>query len=680
MRGLINACVALFVAFIYFSACNTPAPAPEAKQKFLDPAGMDSSIKPGDNFYLFVNGGWLKNTPIPASEPALGSFLNLTNSTKEKLHGILEDLSKTKQTPGSIEQKVADFYASGMDSSTIDKRGYEPVKQYLQKIDAIKSPKDIMQYVASIQSLNNFILFIQFVAPDDKNSKMNIAAFIQGGLGLPDRDYYFKKDPATQAVVNAYQAYLRKTFSYIGYDSVAAVKKAMEVYEFEKKLAGSHRTNVELRDPESNYHKLAVKDLDKKMPAFGWKSTLDAMSNHSDSVNVAQPAYFTKVNEMLTSAPMETWKDYLRFHTLDAFGSGLSGDFIKTRFEFYGRALSGQQEMKPLWDRLVGATDFYLGDALGQVYAKNYFTEDAKKRMLELVDNLQAAFDMRLSKLDWMSDTTKQKAKEKLHAFLKQVGYPDKWKDYSKVEIDRNKYFENRISAATNEYKYQISKVGKPVDKVEWDMTTPTINAGYYPTFNKILFPAGILQFPFFDLNADDAINYGAIGMFIGHEITHGFDDQGSQYDKDGNLKNWWTKEDREKFVAKSNKVIALYNTFTVLDTVHVNGALTNGENIADFGGLAIAYDAFKMTKEGQDTTKIDGFTPDQRFFISFAQAWRGKYKDEFMRTIVNTNPHSPDSWRVLGTLMNFQPFYDAFNVKPGDKMYVADSSRIKIW
>jgi len=680
MKGLIKACAALFVAFIYFSACNTPVPAPEVKQKFLDPAGMDSSVKPGDNFYLFVNGGWLKNTPIPASEASLGSFLNLTNSTKEKLHGILEDLSKTNQTPGSIEQKVADFYASGMDSSTIDKRGYEPIKPFLQKIDGLKSPKDIMQYVASIQSLNSYVLFFQVIGPDDKNSKMNIAAFIQGGLGLPDRDYYFKKDPATQAVVNSYQSYLRRTFSYIGYDSVTAAKKAMEVYEFEKKLAGSHRTNVELRDPESNYHKLAVRDLDKKMPAFAWKSTLDAMSNHCDSVNVAQPAYFAKVNEMLVSAPIETWKDYLRFHTLDAFGSGLSGDFIKTRFDFYGRALNGQQEIKPLWDRIVAATDFYLGDALGQVYAKKYFTEDAKKRMLELVDNLQAAFDARLSKLDWMSDTTKQKAKEKLHAFLKQVGYPDKWKDYSKVEIDRTKYFENRISATTNEYKFQVSKVGKPVDKKEWDMTTPTINAGYYPNFNKILFPAGILQFPFFDLNADDAINYGAIGMFIGHEITHGFDDQGSQYDKDGNLKNWWTKEDREKFVAKSNKVIALYNTFTVLDTVHVNGALTNGENIADIGGLAIAYDAFKMTKQGQDTTKIDGFTPDQRFFLSFAQAWRGKYKDEFMRTIVNTNPHSPDSWRVLGLLMNFQPFYDAFNVKPGDKMYVTDSSRIKIW
>ncbi|MBS1597268.1 MAG: M13 family metallopeptidase [Bacteroidetes bacterium] len=680
MKIMIRAFAVLIVTCIYLIACNTPAPPPATTQKFLDPASMDSSVKPSDNFYLFVNGGWLKKTVIPPTESSLGSFLDLYNSTQDKLHGIVEDLSKTTQTPGSVEQKVGDFYASGMDSITIDKRGYDPVKPYLQKIDAIKNAKDITQYVALLQSQNNGILFVQSIAPDEKNSHMDIAVYTQGGLSLPDRDYYFKKDPATQAIVSAYQQYLEKAFRYIGYDSASAVKKMIAVYDFEKKLASSHRTNVELRDPQSNYHKLAVKDLDQKMPAFGWKSTLETMSIHSDSVNVSQPAFFSKINELLSTVPIDTWKDYLRFHTLDVFGGGLSSDFKDVRFDFYGKALNGQKEMKPLWDRMVAATDFYLGDALGQVYAKKYFTEEAKKRMLELVNNEQAAFDARLDKLDWMSDVTKAKAKEKLHAFLKQVGYPDKWRDYSKVNIERDKYFENRISAQINEYQYQVNKVGKPVDRNEWDVTTPTINAGYYPTFNKILFPAGILQFPFFDLNADDAINYGAIGMFIGHEITHGFDDQGRQYDKDGNLKSWWTKEDSAKFVEKSNKVIALYNSFVVLDSVHVNGALTNGENIADIGGIAIAYDAFKMTKQGQDTTKIDGLTPDQRFFLSFAQAWRSKEKDEFTRFIVNTNPHSPDIWRVLGPLRNFQPFYAAFNVQPGDKMYVADSAKIKIW
>jgi len=537
-----------------------------------------------------------------------------------------------------------------------------------------------MQYVAELQKQNNGILFTEVVAPDDKNSAMNIALFSQGGLGLPDRDYYFKKDPATQSVVKSYQEYIEKLFRLTGDDSTAAVRKMIAVYEFEKQLASSHKTNVELRDPQSNYHKLSVVDLDKKMPAFSWKTTLTAMDIHADFVNVTQPAFFVKLNELLTSAPMGSWKEYLFFHTLDVYGNALSNDFINTRFDYYGKALNGQQQLKPRWDRIVSATDFYLGDALGQVYSKKHFTEDAKKRMLELVNNLQTVFDARINHLDWMSDTTKAKAKEKLHAILKQVGYPDKWKDYSRISIDRGKYFENRIEASKNEYQYQVAKIGKPVDRTEWDITTPTINAGYYPTFNKILFPAGILQFPFFDLDADDAINYGAIGMFIGHEMTHGFDDQGAQYDKEGNLKNWWTKEDSVKFVAKSKKVIDLYKSFVVLDSLHVNGALTTGENIADIGGIAIAYDAFKTTKQGQDTVKIDGFTPDQRFFVAFAQAWRSKEKNEYTRMLLNIDPHSPNMWRVLGPLMNFAPFYTAFNVKPGEKMYKEESQRIKIW
>jgi len=679
MKTMIQAFFVL-AAFVYLAACNTSTTPPITAQKFLDPSAMDSSVKPGDNFYLYVNGSWIRNTQIPPTESSLGSFLNLYNSTKDKLHGIAEDVSKANQAAGSLEQKVGDFYVSGMDSITIDKLGYEPVKPDLQRIDAIKNAKDIMQYIIELQTRNNGILFAQVIGPDDKNSKVNIAVYGQGGLGLPDRDYYFKKDPATLAVVRAYQDYVQKLFRLTGNDSAAAAKKMFAVFEFEKKLASSHKTNVQLRDPQSNYHKISVADLDKKMPVFAWKATLTAMNVHADSVNVGQPEFFVKVNELLTSAPVDTWKEYLRFHTLDVYSNALSSDFINAGFNYYGKALSGQQQLKPRWDRIISATDFYLGDALGQVYTKKYFTEDAKKRMLGLVDNLQAAFEVRINKLDWMSDETKAKAKDKLHAFLKQVGYPDKWKDYSKVNIERNKYFENRIAASKNEYQYQLSKVGKPVDRAEWDITTPTINAGYYPTFNKILFPAGILQFPFFDLNADDAINYGAIGMFIGHEMTHGFDDQGSQYDKDGNLKNWWSKDDSIKFVAKSKKVIGLYNSFVVLDSVHLNGALTNGENIADIGGIAIAYDAFKMTKEGQDTVKIDGFTPDQRFFLSFAQAWRSKEKDEIVRTLININPHSPEMWRVLGPLMNFSPFYAAFNIQPGDKMYIADSSKIKIW
>ncbi|MBS1597269.1 MAG: M13 family metallopeptidase [Bacteroidetes bacterium] len=649
-------------------------------RKFLDVSGMDSSVKPGDNFFLYVNGGWLKNTPIPATESRVGSFPTLLNQTKDHLHSILEDLAKGNQTPGSIEQKLGDFYASGMDTATIDKRGYDPVKPYLQKIDAIKNPKDIMQYAASQQLELSSILFSVGIVPDDKNSAINIAAFTQGGLGLPDRDYYFKNDPPTLAVVKAYQIYVQKMFEFIGYDSVAATKKMMAVYNLEKKIAESHTDKVALRDPQSNYHKVTVAEMDKEMPAFGWKSTLGAMGITIDSINVQQPKFFKKLNELLVSVPIDTWKDYLRFHTIDSYGGGLTTDFVNTRFDYYGKALNGQQKMKPRWDRMATATDNNLGEALGQVYTKRYFTEDAKKRMLELVNNLQTAFEARISKLDWMSDETKTKAKEKLHAFLKQIGYPDKWRDYSKVTIERDKYFENLVSASKNEYQFQIGKQGKPVDKTEWDMTPPTINAGYYPTFNRIVFPAGILQFPFFDLNADDAINYGAIGLVIGHEMTHGFDDQGAQYDKDGNLKNWWGKDDSVKFAAKTKLVVDQYNGFVVIDTLHVNGALTAGENIADLGGLNIAYDAFKMTKQGQGNEKIDGFTPDQRFFMAYAQISKGKKKDELTRRFINIDPHSPEMWRINGPLSNFTPFYTAFNVQPGEKMYKEEKDRIKIW
>ncbi|CAN5270056.1 M13 family metallopeptidase [soil metagenome] len=649
-------------------------------QKFIETAYMDSSVKPGDNFFLYVNGGWFKTAQIPSTESGVGSFLDLRNKTREALKTLLDDATKSNAAAGTIEQKVGDFYLSGMDSATIDKRGYDPVKPALQKISSINNTQDMMKFVAEEQMTLENILFNAFVASDDKNSAKNILVFYQGGLGLPDRDYYFKNDPSTQAVVKAYKSYIAKLLTLTGDDSATAIKNAATIYDLEKKMAMSHRTNVELRDPESNYHKMAIADLDKKMPAFGWSTLLQNVGVKTDSVNVSQPSYYMALNGLLASVPLNTWKTYLRFHVLDDAANALSSDFVNASFEYNGKSLSGQQQLKPRWQRMTASTDNNLGEALGQLYVKKYFTEDAKKRMLDLVNNLQKAFEARINKLDWMSDSTKVKAKEKLYAFTKKIGFPDKWRDYSKVNIDKTTYYENLQSSAKNEFEFQIAKVDQPVDKTEWGMTPPTINAYYNPSFNEIVFPAGILQFPFFDPNADDAINYGGIGMVIGHEMTHGFDDQGAQYDKDGNLKLWWSKDDYTKFQVKSNQEIAQYNSFTVLDSMHVNGGLTNGENIADLGGINIAYDAFKMTAEGKDTTKIDGFTPDQRFFISYAQIWRSKQKDEILRQQVNTNPHSPAIWRVNGPLMNFDPFYAAFNVQPGDKMYKADSSKIKIW
>lgn len=668
----------LFLSVVLFtltSCFNNQKPL----QKFVETGYMDSSIKPGDNFFEFINGKWLDTAKIPETESGTGAFNELYFRTRDHLHEILDSVSKGNMPTGSIAQKVGDFYASGMDSATIEKSGYDPVKPYLQKIDSIKNPSDIMAFAGMMQLQNKGFIFSQYIAPDDKNSSMNIAIYSQSGLGLPDRDYYFKTDAQTQSVVDAYKNYLKKLFMLTGDDSSKASIEVAGIYELEKQMATSHKTQVELRDPQSNYHKMAVADLDKQQPVFEWRKTLDAVGIHIDSVNVGQPAYYAKLNSLLKSVSIDTWKNYLKAHLLMSYASYLSSPFVDAQFE-YSITLSGQQKQQPRWQRMVRTTDSKLGDDLGQLYVQRYFTEDAKKRVLDLVNNLQTAFAHRIDNLDWMSDSTKKVAKEKLNTFLKKIGYPDKWRDYSKVTIDRNKYFENIVSCDKNEYQYQVSKAGKKVDRTEWQMTPPTINAYYNPTFNEIVFPAGILQFPFFDPDADDAINYGGIGMVIGHEMTHGFDDQGAQYDKDGNLKNWWSKEDSIKFVAKTKQVIALYNSYIIIDSIHVNGALTTGENIADMGGVAIAYDAFKMTKQGQDTTKIDGFTPDQRFFISIGQIWREKLKPETEKMYANLDPHSPAMYRVNGPLSNFDPFYKAFNVQPGDKMYIPEDKRIKIW
>ncbi len=444
-------------------------------------------------------------------------------------------------------------------------------------------------------------------------------------------------------------------------------------------MATSHRTRVELRDPQSNYNKMSVTALNKLTPHIDWKTLMANMGAKTDTIIVGQPSYYKKLDSLLTKTPLSTWKAYYKFHVVDDAAPYLSSNFVNANFN-YGKVLSGQQMIKPRWERVYRTTTSHLGEVLGQLYVKKYFTEAAKNRMLELVSNLQKAFEAHIGALDWMSDETKIKAREKLYSFMKKIGFPDKWRDYSSVVINKNTYYANLIEANKNNYRHMLAKLNKTVDKTEWGMTPPTINAYYNPSFNEIVFPAGILQFPFFDPQADDAINYGGIGMVIGHEMTHGFDDQGAQYDKEGNLKNWWATVDSVKFVDKSKSVIDLYNSFTVLDTLHVNGKLTTGENMADIGGIAIAYDAFKMTKQGQDTTRINGFTPDQRFFISFAQIWRTKMKDQSARYLINVDPHSPAMYRVNGPLQNFTPFYKAFNVQAGDKMYLPQDKRITIW
>lgn len=657
-------------------ACNQNTDKPTSHVTIT---GIDSTRKPGDDFFTYVNGIWYDTARIPESQTGVGSYSFLNFPQRMRLRAILDSVSKADNAPGSIEQKVGDFYASGMDTAAINKRGYEPIKPLLTRIDALNDVNGLLKLVCDEQKTGNASILGFYVGPDDHNSSVNIAQFVQTGIGLPERDYYFKTDSSTVKIQNAYKNYLARLFELTGVDATTAARNAQTTFALEKQLAGSHRTNIELRDVRVNYNKFAVAALAKKHTNLNWSLVLNQLGAAVDSVNVGQPAYYDKLNTLLKTVPLSDWKVYLKANSLTSYAGYLSKPFVDASFE-YNKALTGQAVQKPRAEEMTQAVDRSLGHALAQLYVKKYFPEEAKKHMRVLVDNLKKAFEARITKLDWMSDSTKAKAKEKLYAFTEKIGYPDKWRDYSAVDVKRDTYFENRLAANRNDYLYNVSKLGQPVDRSEWLTTPPTVTAYNNPPLNEIVFPAGILQSPYFDLYADDALNYGGIGMVIGHEITHSFDDQGAQFDKSGNVTDWWTKADYEKFQARTRQVIDQYNQFTVLDSVHIKGPLTVGENTADIAGVAIAYDAFKLTQQGQDTTRIDGFTPDQRFFISVARIWRVKTRDEFLRMYVNTNSHSPAKWRVNGPLMNFTPFYKAFNVQPGDKMYKPEADRITVW
>ena len=665
------------VVFIFLVSCNHQPDIHTAS--FVDLKGIDASVKPGDNFFRYVNGRWYDTASIADDQTGVGSYSFLNIPQKKLLQHILDSVSNIASAPGSIDQKVGDFYASGMDTLTINRRGYQPVQPILARVEAISNVPALMQFVATELKTGNRSIISLGIAPDNKNGGFNIAQVYQAGIGLPERAYYFKTDSSSLNIQQTYKKYIGNLLQLTGSDSAAAGKDAAIVYGIEKKLALAHKTNIELRDVDANYHKTAVAAINKLQPAIGWQTFFANIGATTDSFNMAQPGYYTALNGLLTTIPLGDWKIYLKASTLQYYAGALSKPFTDASFAFT-KVLSGQAAPQSRKQVMTMNVDNYLGEALGQLYVKRYFNEDAKKRVLALVNNLQKSFENRMNRLDWMSDSTKQKAKEKLYAIIKKIGYPDKWRSYDKVKIDKTQYFENLLSLNQNDYQFQMAKLNQPIDKTAWATTPATVTAYNNSSPNEIVFPAGILQYPYFDFAADDAINYGGIGMVIGHELTHAFDDQGAQFDKDGNVKKWWTNEDYEKFRAKTKSVIDLYNSFTVLDTVHIKGGLTVGENTADNGGIAIAYDAFKMTDQGKDTARIDGFTPDQRFFLSFARIWRVKTRDAFLRMYVNTNPHSPAMWRVNGPLMNFTPFYAAFNVQPGDKNYRPAEQRIKIW
>jgi putative endopeptidase len=669
---LLGAATVSFVAFA--------PPGGKGDPKYIDRANMDFSVDPGNNFYLYANGNWIKKNPVPASKTRWGSFDELREESSKRLKQLLsEAASKFNSSPAM--QKIGDFYTSGMDSAGVEKLGWQPIKADLQKIDAIKTVDGLLDQIAAFRTQGmGGALFGFFISSDRKNVNEYIPSLSQGGTSLPDRDYYLKDDARSTTIRNAYQKHLVNMFSLIGEDAATAQKHADAVMRIETALAKAQLSRVELRDPYKTYNKFGVKEFSATTPSIDWVQMLDNLKLASaDSVVVNNPSFFKTVDILLTAVPLEDWKTYLKWHILNSASSFLSSPFVNEDFAFT-QVLTGQKEQTPRWQRVSGLIDGSLGDLLGQLYVSKYFKPEAKQRMLDLVNNLQQTFANRIKQLDWMSDETKIKALEKLNAFTKKIAYPDKWRDYAGLTINSNDYLGNARRASQFAYNEMIDRFGKPVDKTLWGMTPPTINAYYNPSYNEIVFPAGILQFPFFDFGADDAVNYGGIGAVIGHEMTHGFDDQGSQFAADGNLKNWWTKEDADQFKQRTALVVTQYNNFTVLDTIHVNGKLTLGENLADLGGLNIAYEAFTHTKQFKEGKKIDGFTPTQRFFLSWAQIWRNNTLPETAAQLILVDPHSPGMYRCNGPVANMDAWYEAFNVQPGDRMYVAPDKRIKIW
>jgi putative endopeptidase len=651
-------------------------------KKFIDPANMDLSVKPGDDFYTYASGTWIKNNPVPAKETRWGSFNELRDFNINAVKSLVEDAAADKSAPaGSVKRRVGDFFTAAMDTTTIEKLGYTPIKADLEKIKQIKDIQGVLDQVAYMR-VNGLgaAMFGVGVGQDRKNVNKYMVNIGQGGTSLPDRDYYLKDDTRSVKIREAYNTYMTTLFTLTGSSAEDAKQKAATVFKIEKQFAEAQMSRLEMRDPYATYNKLTVADLNKKTPDINWATYLPKFKiKGQDTLLVSSPKFMTSLDGMLKSVSVADWKTYLEWNILKGSASSLSSPFVKASFAFT-QAQTGQKVQTPRWQRMSSLTDGTIGELLGQLYVAKYFKPEAKARMDAMIVNLRKAFEIRINGLEWMSPETKKKALEKLAAFRPKVGYTTKWETYTGLEINKNTYFQNLRNAGVWGYNENVNRLGKPVDRNRFGMTPPTVNASYSPTMNDITFPAGILQFPFFDPNADDALNYGGIGAVIGHEMSHGFDDSGSQYDASGNLKNWWTAEDKAKFDAKTKALGEQFDAYTVLDTVHVIGKLTMGENIGDLGGLNAAYTAFKMTKQGQSNEKIDGFTPDQRFFLAWAQVWRGNILPESAAQLIKTDPHSPGPYRTIGAPVNMDAWYTAFDVKPGDKLYKKPEDRIRMW
>ncbi len=653
-----------------------------AQSKGLDLSYMDTSAEACDNFYQFANGGWLKKTEIPAAFPSWGESSMLRERNNEVLRQILEQSAKnTKAAKNSDAQLIGDFYASCLDEEAIEKAGAKPLDPFFKQIDGMKdTSRDLPAVLGKLHRVGTNAVFGYFVLPDFKNSTTNLAYAWQGGLSLPNRDYYTNTDEKSQKLREQFVAHAARMFTLLGDAPDKAKANADAVIKLEMRLAAGSKTPVELRDPNANYNKQTFAELKTAMPNFAWEIYIKELGSPKDvEINIGQPAFFKTVNQMMKDVSLADWKTYLRWQILTHVAPYLANSFADENFAFFRQTLSGVKEQQPRWRRCAASTDGLLGEALGQEFVKRNFTPDTKRRVNEMVDNLFAAYRERIEKLDWMSDATKQQALAKLGTFQRKIGYPDVLRGYKGLSIDRQSFLGNILRAVEFAVARDLQDIGKPVDKTRWGMTPPTVDAYYDGTKNEIVFPAGILQPPIFDAAGDDAVNYGHIGTVIGHEITHGFDDGGSQFDAAGNLKMWWTTEDRKRFEEKADCVVKQFGGYEVDKDLFINGKLTLGENIADLGGVIIAYNAFKKSLEGKPRpAKIDGFTAEQRFFIGYAQGWLRKTRPEAIRLLVQSDPHSVTDWRVMGPLSNMTEFAEAFQCKIGDRMI--REKRCQVW
>ena len=641
---------------------------------------LDTTAVPQNDFYQYACGGWMANNPLTPEYSRFGSFDKLALNNLKQVNGLIQELAQEKHQTGSVAQKIGDMYNLAMDTARRDQEGIAPVQKTLDEIAAITSRE---QLSVALGKAMDYSLWALYVEADAMNSSMNILNECQAGFALGEKEYYLDTDEQTTAIRNAYVAYVEKLFGLFGFDDAA--QRAQTVLRMETRLATAAYNNVELRDPVRNYNKMSIDELQNLVPQLDWKAYFRAMEIAPDSLSVGQIPHLQEAGRMLADEPLEDLKTLFTWQVIDGAASYLTTEIYNASFDFYGRVLSGKEEPSPLWKRAVGVVNGTLGEAVGQMYVAKYFPEENKARMLALVKNLQKALGIRISNLTWMSDETKAKALEKLNAITIKIGYPDTWRDYTKLEVNpAETYYANLQRAAKFEQDYSMSYLGKPVDKTKWYMTPQTVNAYYNPSSNEICFPAGILQYPFFDMSADDAFNYGAIGVVIGHEMTHGFDDQGCQFDKDGNMVNWWTAEDKAAFDARTKVMEEAFNKIEVAPGVHANGAFTLGENIADHGGLQVSYLAFTLNEESKaekDRLRTrDGFTPAQRFFLAYANVWAGNIRPEEILNRTKSDPHSLGRWRVNGALPQIGAWYDAWNVTEESPLYVAPENRVSIW